>query len=328
MRYWGYEDMKTRIAIMWPRRHGKTWTVGIMGASLAYTLKGKRMIILSTGERASGEMSGHMMKFFLQLPGATEMIAKKTNEHIILSKKRDPDDPDAFHIYSLPSSPTKTRGISADIVIFEEAGYIHEKIFTDVALPLDSMTRTAIMAISSPPDDLYNYFYKFFEMKTDKGDMLYDTFRITSMCDKCLAEKKGECPHVTDFERPHWKSMEKEKAVKKQYRDPASLRREIYGVMESNDLSVFRKQDIEKWMNAPTYTFEKSPDFLFVTTDPSGGGSGSDTAILAGAVNDVDTFVVSCRPLFCRSYSVQSPYGSQRDNHKDIASTNICIYVG
>jgi hypothetical protein len=325
IKYWGFENIRTRIAIMWPRRHGKTWTVASMGASMAYTVRGKRMVILSTGERASNMMSEHLMKFFLQLPGASDMIAKRTNEHIIISANRDPDDPEAFHIYSLPSSPTKTRGISADLLIFEEASFISEKMFTDIALPLDSMIRTAIMAISSPPTDLYNYFYKFFDMKTDEGNTLYDTFRIVSMCDSCIEQKKAECPHVVDFERPHWKSLEKEKAVKKQYRDAASLRREIYGVMESNEMSVFRKPDIEAWEKGPTYTFERSPDYLFIAIDPSGGGSGSDTAWMAGAPNEHDAFVVSFSFL---TNSPQSPYGSQRESQRVIASTKICIYVG
>jgi hypothetical protein len=136
---------------------------------MGFVIRGKRMIILSTGKRISGEFSGHMMKFFYQLPGSSTMVAKRNDEHIIIAPSGNPDDEAAYHIYSLPDSPTKTRGITAQYLVFEEASYISEKMYTEIALPLDAVDQSAIIAISSPPDNKSNYFYKFFNMRVGEG---------------------------------------------------------------------------------------------------------------------------------------------------------------
>lgn len=291
--YWKFEDLCTRVAVMWPRRHGKTWAMATILAAMAYTLRGKRWIILSTGERASGEMMAHTLSFFLQLPGAKGMIAKHTSEHLIISQTRDPNDSEAFHLYSLPDSPTKIRGITAHGMVFEEAAFIGEGMYNEVALPLDGVNRSCILAISSPPKESFNYFFKFFDLKNKDGKRVYDGIKIDSMCDTCRENNAEECPHRQDFERPPWKSLEKEKDLRAQYgNNKTQLRREIYGVAESDELSVFRKPDIERLYANPPYTFRRPPHYIIIAIDPCGGGTGSDTAWTAVAADEFDRFVV------------------------------------
>ncbi len=316
--YWQYDDLGTHLAIMWPRRDGKSWSGAIAMSSSAYVLKGKKFIVCSTGERISAEMTGHMLKFFFQLTGSKGMIAKMTVEHLIITPSRDPNDTSAFHIYFLPCSPDKIRGISADVVFIDEAGFTKKSMLTDVILPLDSMVRVAVIMISSPPTSLANFFYRYFDLKQGDGKKIYDTLRIQSMCETCQAEGLDDCLHKKDRERAPWKSLEKEKEVRAQYGDDKKkLRRELYGMTESDDLEVFRREDINRWHERDCFTFEFCPQHVFVTIDLAAGGNHSDTAFFAGAFNNDDVAVVS-RFFSCstRASSAHTPKGSHRESQR------------
>jgi hypothetical protein len=149
------------------------------------------------------------------------------------------------------------------------------------------------------------------------GKLVYDGLKIASMCDSCHAQKRVKCEHVEDYERPPWKSLDKEEEVRVQYgNNDAKLRREIYGVAESDEMSVFQQCELDLWKHRDTYTFDRPPDHIFITIDTSGGG-GSDTAWTALAFNSGDKAVVCCSP--------HCPLGSHLASHRLLTVSSILI---
>ena len=72
--------------------------------------------------------------------------------------------------------------------------------------------------------------------------------------------------------------------------DEARGVRELIGVAASDFTPCFAKEDVDTLFNNPLFVTEASPDAIYVTVDPNGGGA-SKMAISSGYYNGLDLVV-------------------------------------
>ena len=102
------------------------------------------------------------------------------------------------------SSLAGQRGCTADIIILEEAAYLKPELFHQVIVPLLTVDHTALLAISSPGDEM-NYYSILQDLKNAYGDPLFLNIRIGLACDRCIADSVDVCVHQLK-RLPSWKS--------------------------------------------------------------------------------------------------------------------------
>jgi len=96
---------------------------------------------------------------------------------------------------------------------------------------------------------------------------------------------------LAEKDTAHWKSRHKLKRLKVLYEgDEARGVRELIGVAASDFTPCFAKEDVDTLFENPLFVTEASPDAIYVTVDPNGGGA-SKMAISSGYYNGLDLVV-------------------------------------
>ena len=96
------------------------------------------------------------------------------------------------------------RGVTANVIIMEEAAFIEPALFNEVIVPLLGVEGTAVLAITTPEQDLDNYFTILMDLKDPETDEdLFKTIRLGLACEACVAAGKGaECTHMAHLAPP------------------------------------------------------------------------------------------------------------------------------
>ena len=172
-----------------------------------------------------------------------------------------------------------TRGVTAGLLILEEAAFIDPDLFYQVIVPLMGVSGTSVLAISTPSEDDDNYYSELMELKNpkDPSQPLFKTIRIGLACQACMIKGKGtECTHKTEFVPP-WKSQDATNKVSEIMRSNRTLyMREHQGMLAGDTVYYFKAPLVQSFRELPLWDFDHHPEFLFVGVDPSGGGKQSD----------------------------------------------------
>lgn len=65
----GITQIRTEVMIMTPRRFGKTWSVAMFVVAALLNIPGIKIVIFSTGKRASNSLMETALKFMSAIPG-------------------------------------------------------------------------------------------------------------------------------------------------------------------------------------------------------------------------------------------------------------------
>jgi hypothetical protein len=164
------------------------------------------------------------------------------------------------------------------VIILEEASFIDRHLFFTVCVPLMGVAHTAVLAISTPDEEM-NYYSELFEMADpDTGKRVFYSIKIGLACDACL-EKGAQCNHLMN-KLPHWKPVERQALISKILAsEPDLADREIRGVVKSSATRLFERQWILALQDRAPYVFEHSPSVIWTSIDPHGGGNKSNFGI-------------------------------------------------
>ena len=273
-----WDSLKQQCLCMTPRRFGKTMSVGMFCAAYLYSVENCEIAIFSTGRRASQKLLELINSLICKLPKGRERIVKYNQE--VLNMSNYDESFGQSKLSSYPSNAKTLRGVGADIVIMEEAAFMDTKVFYEVIVPLLEVENTALICISTPQDSM-NFYSEMFNMKLPNGEGLFNTLEVKLACDDCLKGDHPErCVHMTD-EIPPWKSVAKFDMIKAIYGNKVELlQRESMGLVTEDMMSVFKQKYVEALYNSEKMKLTKEPAFVFIATDPNGGGS-SDMAIVS-----------------------------------------------
>lgn len=135
------------------------------------------------------------------------------------------------------------------------------------------MQNTALIALSSPEGG-GNYFSTLLELTKPDGSPFFqvvDCFRICTACLKLERVKAIECKHIADT--PHWLSGKKIAELKTLYKsNPEDALREFGGISVSNHKPALNKDDVNRMFAGPAFVCQHTPQLIFTTCDPNGGG--------------------------------------------------------
>lgn len=294
------EKIKQQVVISTPRRYGKTVSVAMFCAALLYALPGHQIACFSPFGRQSDLFTDMVYKFFIQLPNGIGMVAKKNNEKLITSPNGREIHPNANTLYSMKGNAEGNRGITAQIVILEEAAFIPAGMFFDIVMPLMNVKHTAVIGISTPPKTHMNYYLGLFETKYPGTDeKIFNTLVMAELCNECQRLKKTECPHVSD-ERPAWKTLGRLRMTAALAANNESVyRREVLGAAETDHIAAFEATLLQDFFfKREKKSFVYPPEFVFTFVDPCEGGKTSDTAWTTVAYHPITKQAVVSEKLF------------------------------
>lgn len=102
LRKFGFTDIRYEVLVVCPRRWGKTYSVAMFIAAMAWTVPDMWISIFSTGQRASTSLLELVSKFLAVVGNGTEnRILSKNNERLYV---RGTNAADIRKVYSYPSS--------------------------------------------------------------------------------------------------------------------------------------------------------------------------------------------------------------------------------
>ena len=274
----GWENMKQQVLCLTPRRFGKTYAVAMFAAAILVTIPGSEQAIFSTGRRASQKMLETIQMFVVTLKKTLNIknlkLIKFNQEMLIYESPVDTAKGVRRAIYSYPSNAKTLRGVGGDIIFLEEAAFMSMDVFYEIVTPLLEMQTTSLIAISTPQDST-NFYSELFELKDKQGNELFNTIKVSLICDKCMeADHPESCTHRTHL-LPPWKSKAKLAMVREIYGEQtALLQRESLGAITQDSSSVFPEQEVElvfqKTLGEPPTLIPKT---VYISCDPTGGGS-------------------------------------------------------
>lgn len=98
----GFTDIRYEVLVVCPRRWGKTYSVALFIAAMAWTVPDMWISIFSTGQRASTSLLELVSKFLANISNGTEnRILSRNNERLYV---RGDNAADIRKVYSYPSS--------------------------------------------------------------------------------------------------------------------------------------------------------------------------------------------------------------------------------
>jgi hypothetical protein len=181
------------------------------------------------------------------------------------------------------------------VIIIDEAAHIDPKLFYKTIVPILAMKNTSLLCLSSPEGDS-NYYSALMNLKRDDNpnESFFRVLQCQQICAECQKLDRVlqiACTHVRN--NAHWLSSRKMRELRTLYKaNPEDAIREFGGIVVSDSLPAFRKEEIARVFASPPYEAQTPPPYVFVCCDPSGGGP-SMMSIVSGYYTGIDTVVVS-----------------------------------
>jgi hypothetical protein len=120
------------------RQAGKSTICGVLAAHRAIYRPGSLILLISRGQRQAGELYQKVALVLRRLAVKLKLDNALSSELVNSSR-----------ILSLPSDPASIRGFSPDLVVFDEAGFCDDAVYSAVR-PMLSVSRGRLSLISTP----------------------------------------------------------------------------------------------------------------------------------------------------------------------------------
>ena len=266
-----------------PRRQGKTTAMAAIMASLIATLPRFKILVASVGMRASLVLRGEFMDCLRALMGPTwrEHLLIDNQEHVEFSISKGVS-PDRSKIVFLPASSTGGRGQDADLLVVDEFAFVSPSFWKGTLIPIASADATVVVGITTPPTQP-GFMMTLLGSKDSRGVPLFPVEHFRTVCDPCSKKGLLECPCVQDITAPWRIDPTRKDLTRRLYGgDQNAQERELAGRMVNDQPPVFDPDLITQLARAPRVPLSPEVTQVLFFIDPSGGGTGSRTAVLWG----------------------------------------------
>lgn len=267
------------VCIACPRRFGKSVALIMFIVAALLSLPKVKIVIFSPTARQSENVSREVRKCLIEILKGDKRLKKKTLEMIVVAGDSESDQRE---LYALPSNPDGTRGVTADIIVIDEAAYVDQELILQVVYPLLQVGKTSLLAVSTLKDDDSTYSHMISLTDTD-GEYIFKSRVFKLACNECM--EKGDpsgCTHQT-HRRPNWHDSARIKRLSNLYKNNKELMgQEIYGLSHSKNQKAYTPAQIELLMDQPKLPVTLQVSRVFIAIDPSGGGASSNTCICSG----------------------------------------------
>ena len=172
-----------------------------------------------------------------------------------------------------------------------------------------------MLAISTPLEEQNYYSQLLMQKDPVTGEPFFNTIRINLICEDCKKlehEQMIKCTHNVSA-MPPWKNTRRHARYARLYQGQEALGlRENAGIVTNDGTPAFPPEAIDMMFNLPRQSIDKSPDYMFMTVDPNGGGP-SKLAVMSGYLISGGRIVVSSQFVFyffCICYMLVKPYNA------------------
>lgn len=293
----GLDRVRPFACVMAPRRVGKTWCLAGFLVSYVLVCPGKTVAVFSATERSGKWVLEKILSFMEQLPGDhRRRVVRLTKTEMWVHRKKLPEgqtmngpvaarmraERDEVTIVRVcPATVAGTRGIDADLMVLEEAGFVPSRVFYSVIAPVLGIANSALVAITTPPDDGEHYFSKMENIVDADGERIFHYVKEAVACDDCVNEGRGmECPHKPNA-LPSWRTGKRSELLKWILGAEVFLQ-EGGGVQVGQGKSAFPREIMNALVTRDRVVVP--PDtapVVIVAIDPAAGGRSSEFAILS-----------------------------------------------
>ncbi len=193
----------------------------------------------------------------------------------------------------LPAKENTTRGVDGSLIICEEAASMPMRFFTRVVLPVAIPSSTAMVAISTilgTTLGVDNWYTTLMNLRRPDGRPYYSTYKFELACEKCIAEGKEETCNHKMGDLPFWHDEGKQALGRVMFNALGqldALLNEQMGIVRSDTSAAFEASMVHKMFNPDRNPLVKHSDLdedpieIFVQLDPTGGGIGSEFAVVS-----------------------------------------------
>jgi hypothetical protein len=165
-------ERPSRAVLNCARQSGKSLVAGLAGLHMAIFTPGATVVIVSPTQTQSGELLRTVRSLHAHLDGAPPLDTES-----VLKIELD----NGSRIRALPGSERSVRGITADLVIFDEASRCPDELFSSCT-PMVATTGGALILLSTPAGKRG----KFFDL-WHNGDPAWARVRVPVI----------ECPRIS-----------------------------------------------------------------------------------------------------------------------------------
>ena len=188
------------------------------------------------------------------------------------------------------------KGVSAKVIILEEASRLDQAVFYEVVVPLLGVSNTAVLGISTPLGE-DNYYSQLSSLLDENDRPLFKTMTINLVCDVCRRADSSmlQCVHRLS-QLPAWKSQANQEKVKRIMSSvPELFAREALGVITSERFGVFSAAQAKSILSLPVAA-PSSHLPIFTVIDPTGGGDSKLAMVTLGITEKKHLTIVSNQP--------------------------------
>lgn len=156
----------------------------------------------------------------------------------------------------------------------EEAARIDQQLFRETIAPLLLVEHTALIGITTPMEE-GNGYNMMMDLTYEDGSPMFNTIRISLICDPCREAGIVDCPH-NKHEIPPWKRDEKRaRLVEGVLKSDVALHmRENAGVVQKQNNCAFNISNVEKlFISEFDNSTQEFVQHIFVCIDTAGGGA-------------------------------------------------------
>lgn len=284
------DSYKAEVLVTTPRRFGKTTAVAMFVAALMCCCPRMWVSIFSTGKRASKSLLVQIKEVISSVPTMEKRVISSNVEELWVQPVNTTTKKDQSRCYSYPSSVKGLKGVSAKVIVMEEASRLSTDVFYEVVVPLLGVNNTAVLGISTPLGE-DNYYSALTGLKDENNLPLFKSLSVELVCPVCRKKDESQmsCVHRMDV-LPPWKSQGRQEKVKRIMASvPELFMQEAMGIVVSSRHGVFSKTQTENMGSGLRGKLDLEPivvereDPIFISVDPTGGGS-SKMALVSFAV--------------------------------------------
>lgn len=284
------KKVKRHLLLSCPRRFGKTTAVAFLIAAILYCIPKQITVVACSQISSTSKILIRMVRSLLtQLPGTADKVFFHNNGNrptIEYSRKGERNDPLASVVVGLPAGTDNNRGRDADIVIFDEMGFMKASAIGVIGALLRK-TGSVLIGLSSLQRNEASFFNQLLEEKGSDGELLFEVSRTELMCHDCRQNKEAmSCPHMRD-DLPAFLTNDSDEIIAALMKsEPALYQSEILGISHSLAAKAINGQLLQKvYMEPPIYVREDVP-LVHVFVDPSGGGGSKSAAVSLVVLSD------------------------------------------
>ena len=294
--HYGLDTHYPRVIMSMPRSGGKTIAVTTFLAAFMWAMADKNLLLtcFAIQQAQTSWIVDKTYRFISVLPGGAAMCQRSSTAMMTSRKPKHMALATATILRAQSGNAAGSRGAQPDILILEEAAFIHDDLYYETVFPMLAKRGRAVFAISSPKE-AQGLFAMMFRLRfPDTNDYVFLSVKDENICQDCLRAGRMDCTHIIPS-LPPWKTEREKMLLKMCYAaDKKRYAQEVEGAMGDSEVVVFQEFWVDRMFASQVRAGADVP-FLFLAIDPAAGGKGSDTAWATLFFNSNDRIIVSGR---------------------------------